>query len=200
MSVSWKGLFRKEWVLMKWGIISFVLANVGVVLFVPTLIRRIFNIPIELFTHALSIVGIWLVFNMFIGVGVLLVSLGHEMKRADIWLHSPLTMIQLVGAKAIFAISVTAFSLVLNSLLLGFMYFISNASETIPFTDGALALLSVVIALFLNSIYVMGIGFIYLVHLSGTALPYRWTCRVCNSHFILPRRCCLGEATCVRDF
>lgn len=155
----WKGLLKKEWLIMRWGIITLALVNVVVVLVGPILISRFFNVPLDFFTDTLGIAGIWLVFNVLTGVGVLATSLGHEMKRPDAWLHSPVSMLQLVGAKAVFASAVTAFLLVLNGILLVITFLSSNAVGTISVTDGLLSLLSVLIAIFLNSILFMAIGF-----------------------------------------
>lgn len=155
----WLGLLKKEWLIMRWGIISLALVNVIVVLFGPILISRVFNVSQEFFTETLELAGIWLVFNVLTGVGVLLTSLSHEMKRPDAWLHSPVSMYQLVGAKAGFASAVTAFLLVLNGILVVMTFLSSNSVGMISVTDGLLFLLSVLIAIFLNSILFMAIGF-----------------------------------------
>jgi len=155
----WKGLFKKEWMLLRWGIITLALLNVVVVLVGPILISRVFHVPLDFFTDTLGIAGIWLVFNVLTGVGVLATSLGHEMKRPDAWLHSPVSMLQLVGAKAVFASAVTAFLLALNAVLLIITFLLSNAVGTISIVDGFLSLISVLIAIFLNSILFMAIGF-----------------------------------------
>lgn len=156
---KWKGLFKKEWSISKWGIITLVSLNIFVVLLGPTIISQVFGIPQDFFTNTLVLVGAWLIVNILVGVGVLLTSLGHEMKQPDIWLHSPISMLQLVGAKALFATTVTAFLLVLGGCLLGISFLLSGEIGTISVFDGILSLLSVLIALFLHSIFVMAIGF-----------------------------------------
>ena len=155
----WKGLFKKEWAILKWGLITLALLNVVVVLIGPLFINRIFDVPLDFFTDTLALVGIWVAFNILVSVGVLLTSLGHEMKRPDNWLHSPASMLQLVGAKAVFASAVTAFLLVLNGVLLVITFLSSNAVGTISVTDGVLSLISVLVSIFLNSIFIMAIGF-----------------------------------------
>ena len=156
---SWKGLFKKEWTLLKWGIIVLALKNVFVILLGPTIINRVFGVPQDFFTTTLILVGIWLVFNIFVGAGVLITSLGREMKRPDTWLHSPASMLQLVGAKAVFAMVVTVFLLALGGLLLGVSFLTSDAIGIISISDGVLSLLLVLLAIFLNSILIMAIGF-----------------------------------------
>ncbi|MBO1914770.1 hypothetical protein J4G37_59335, partial [Microvirga sp. 3-52] len=84
-----KGLLQKEWVLLKWGILVLFIVNVAVVVAVPPLINRAFDLPMNTFENALIISGTWFVFSMFISVSILLTSLEKEMKQPDIWLHSP---------------------------------------------------------------------------------------------------------------
>ena len=156
---NWKGLFRKERVLMRRGIT--VLAALHGIVVGLTLSRSIFGVPQEFFDTTLVLVGIWLACNMFIGVWMLYASLRHEMKQPDIWLHSSESMIQLVGAKAIFAAITTVLSLVLSGVWVGIAFYLSEANKVIAFSEGALSLLSVIIALFLYSIYVMALGFFF---------------------------------------
>ena len=156
-----KGLFKKEWALMKWGIIALALLTVFIVLLGPVISSRVSGLPQDFFTNTLVIVGTLLIFYIFIGVGVLCTSLGEEMKRPDIWLHSPASMLKLVVAKALFAAAVTSFILLVGVGLLGISYFSSNAIGTISVSDAVLSLLSAFIALLLVSILVMAIGFFF---------------------------------------
>ena len=155
----WKGLFKKEWAIIKWGIIALALLNIVVVLLGPSIIHAVFGVPQDVFNNTLVIVETWLYFNIFVGVGVLLTSLGHEMKRLDIWLHSPASMLRLVVAKALFATVVTGTLLLLGGGLLGISFLLSDAIGTISISNGILSVLSVLIELFLNSIVVMALGF-----------------------------------------
>ena len=84
-----KGLIRKEWVLLKWGILALVLANIAVVMALPPMINRAFDLPLDSFENSLIISGTWFVASLFIGVGILFTSLERELKQPDIWLHSP---------------------------------------------------------------------------------------------------------------
>jgi hypothetical protein len=156
-----KGLMGKEWILLKWGILVLVFVNITVVLAVPPLINRAFDLPMNTFENVLIISGTWFVFSMFIGVGILFTSLEKEMKQPEIWLHSPAPMWQLVGIKAVFAVAVTALILVLNGVLLSIAFIISDAYGTISRFDGALSMVSVMISIFLKSIYIMGFGFMF---------------------------------------
>ena len=156
---SWKGLFRREWILLRWGIIILATLNIFVVLMGPTLISNVFGVPRDFFATTLILASTWLVFNMFIGLFMLLKSLGYEMKRPDVWLHSPATMVKLIGAKALFAAMVTGLSLLLGGILMGISFYLSESRHELTFVEGSLPLLSVIITLFLYSIYLMAIGF-----------------------------------------
>ena len=127
---------------------------------VPPLINRAFGLPLNTFENSLIISGTWFVASLFVGVGILYTSLEKEMKQPDIWLHSPAPIWQLVGIKAIFAIAVTAI-VVLNGVLLSISFLLSDAYGTIPRFDGLLSMVSVMISIFLKSIYIMGFGFMF---------------------------------------
>lgn len=157
----WKGLFHKEWILMRWRILAYAAITIFLVTVGPMIMYVFLGIPMNFFTNTLVLAGVWLVFGMFISYGVLISSLGKEMKQRDIWLHSPAPILHLVGAKALFAAMVTAGMMLLIGVLLGLSFFLSDAVGTISFADGVLAFLSVMIALFLNSIYMMAIGFFF---------------------------------------
>ena len=158
---SAKGLFKKEWILLKWGVITVFLLNIIVVMAAPPIINRAFGLPLNTFENSLVISGVWFVVSMFVAVGILYASLETEMKQPDIWLHSPAPMWQLVGIKAVFAIAVTAMLLVLDGVLLSISFLMSDAYGTIPKLSGALAMLSVMISIFLKSIYIMALVFMF---------------------------------------
>ena len=158
---SAKGLIRKEWILLKWGILVLVLVNIVIVMAGPPLINRAFDVPLNTFENSLIISGTWFVASLFIGVGILYTSLEKELKHPDIWLHSPAPIWQLVGIKAIFAVAVTALILILNGVLLSISFILSDAYGTISRFDGALSMVSVMISIFLKSIYIMSFGFMF---------------------------------------
>ena len=158
---SAKGLLKKEWILLKWGVITVFLLNIIVVMVAPPIVNRAFGLPLNTFENSLVISGVWFVISMFVAVGILFASLETEMKQPDIWLHSPVPMWQLVGIKAIFAVAVTAMLLVLGGILLSISFLTSDAYGTIPKLSGALSMLSVMISIFLKSIYIMAFVFMF---------------------------------------
>lgn len=155
---SWRGLLQKEWILWKWSVVTLLLLDVVVVLAGPTFTHSMFGAPQDFFTNTMVLVGTWFVIIVLIGIGLLSISLSHEMKRPDLWLHSRGSIFQLIGAKVMFAaVTVTAL-LVLGGLLLGVQFIFSEARGTIALMDGTLALVSVLIKLLLISLFLMMFG------------------------------------------
>lgn len=158
---SWRGLIRKEWMLLRLGVTVITILSFFVILVGPSVVRMLFDAPGDFSSHALILGGTWIVFHLFLGAFVLFTSLGNEMKRPDIWLHSPASIVRLVGAKAAFASAVTAASLLWSGVLLGIAFFLSEVGGAITLEDGVLPLLSAMVAIFLRSIFVMGLGFFF---------------------------------------
>ncbi len=154
-----KGLLKKEWQMMKWGLLALLFVNVIVVVVGPILINRAFNLPLNSFDNTMVLTGVWIVANLFIGVGIFITSLEQEMKQQVVWLHSPASMMELVGVKVVFALGVTVVLLVLTSGLLGFSFLLSDALGIIPKREGSLALLSVILSILLTTIHWMAISF-----------------------------------------
>lgn len=155
---SWRGLLEKEWILWKWSVVTLLLLDIVVVLAGPTFTHNMFGAPKDFFTNTLVLVGTWFVLIVLIGMVLMSISLSHEMKRPDLWLHSPVSIYQLIGTKVIFAaVTVTAL-LVLGGLLLGVQFIFSGASGTVALMDSSLALVSVLIKLLLISLFLMMLG------------------------------------------
>lgn len=146
---------------MKTGIFTYVLLTILIVMVGPEIIHFIFGVPKDFFENTLVIGSTWLVFGTVIGYGVLVTSLGKEMKQPEMWLHSPAPLLQLVGVKALFATFVTANLLLLNGILIVLSFLFSDRVGKVDLMDELLALLSVIIALFLISIFIMAIGFFF---------------------------------------
>lgn len=160
---SWQGLFRKEWILLRPGILVLALLNAVVILLGPFVVSSVFGVPQDFYENTQVIAGLWIVLYSVVGVGTLFTSLGHEMKRPDLWLYSPASMFQLVSAKAFFASFLTACLLLLCGALLSISFFFSGVREAAAFSlmDGTLSLVSVLVKVFLISIFYMGIGFFF---------------------------------------
>lgn len=148
---SWKGLIRKEWKLMRSGVILFILL-ISIIVFVdgsPNFYGS---------ADFLDSISSWFFLHMFFGVIVLLNSLGEEMKHADIWLHSPQSIVKLVAAKVVIVLFAVTCSLVSCGTIIGVLYYLSGGTVS---TFGVALSFSVALAIFLNSAYVMGIGLFF---------------------------------------
>jgi len=153
----WKGLFNKEWMLLRWEFIALtfvVIVVLGASLeyqFVDT--QSYFTLENQWFYEVLLIV------HLAAGVILLYQSLSREMKRPDIWLHSPGSLGRLVGAKMLFLSYMLMWSLLLCGTIIGVSYYIGGG--TLPLVDGIALLFSVIVAIVLNSIYIMALGFFF---------------------------------------
>lgn len=161
MDSTWRGLFKKEWILLKWTVAWVVLLNVLVILVVPSLISSLVGIPGKLYENTYVLGGTWFAFYTFMGAGILSVSLTKEMKSPEMWLHSPRSMLQLVGAKSLFAACTSIVTLFFGGALLGVtLYFLENWTASSAW-QGFLALVSILLAISLKLIFVMTIGFFF---------------------------------------
>ncbi|WP_342507389.1 hypothetical protein [Sporosarcina sp. FSL K6-2383] len=141
----WGGLVRKEWVLMRWGIVSFVLAFSAFIFLayfhafqgvLETIVGDIQNTMVFIF-----------LLHMLAAVSWFLDSLNKEMKRPDIWLHSPMSMWRLVGAKVLFI-----------TIIISCSYLLCGTASIV---DGLALFFSVGVVILLNAIYVMALVFFF---------------------------------------
>lgn len=148
---KWKGLLKKEWAFMKWPVITLVFINImlTVLEISPVVSGVVDRNMIEILTSG----NTWFNLNLYMGVFLLLVSLMNDMKRADIWLHSSASIMQLVGAKILFAGLVVTCSLVLCGIVIGVSGG-ANSSAT-----EVLAFMATITMLILNTVYVIIVAF-----------------------------------------
>lgn len=158
---SWRGLFHKEWMISKAEVITLLLLNTAIGLGLPFIIRKAFDIPQDVSNGLNTFVGIWLLAHLFIGLKLLYTSLKYEMKHSDIWLHSPKSIFQLVGMKAMFSAFIIGGLLMIGSLALGMSLKISGIIQIPSLTDGVFVVLSVMLTTFLISIFIMTMGFFF---------------------------------------
>ena len=93
----WRGLVQKEWAHMKWRLVFFALIN-NLLLFWGVS-HLVLGVPEGFLTSIQPMIGICFTLHIIMAVSLLFDSLGKDIGRPDIWLHSPATMRQLVGAK-----------------------------------------------------------------------------------------------------
>ena len=152
-----KGLFKKEWVLMRREFIALIFVDIVVV---GTSLQFMFIEGQDYFSSESQ----WLqekliIVHLAAGVILLYQSLNREMKRPDIWLHSPVPFWRLIGVKGLFLAYVVMLSLLLCGAIIGVSYYIGGG--TFPILDGIVLLFSVSVAIVLNSIYIMALGFLF---------------------------------------
>lgn len=150
---SWRGLLRKEWAQMKWSIVFFFLIN-NLILFYG-MDHLVFGVPEGLLTSIEPMIGLCFITHLIMAVSLLLESLGKDIGRRDVWLHSPASMRQLVGAKFLLIVLSTSCSLVVSGMIAGISYFVGGGAVSV--TDELFLLLSVGVVILLNAIYVMAL-------------------------------------------
>ncbi|MBE1553257.1 hypothetical protein [Sporosarcina limicola] len=153
----WRGLVRKEWALLKWGVIPQLLLNSTIVFLI---INHTFYGPLGNFDVDIkSMIVFCFLLHMISAVSWFWDSLNKEMKRLDIWLHSPTSMWQLVGAKVVFITIIIGCSFLLCGAIVGVSYYMGGG--TVSIVDGLALLFSVGAVILLNAIYVMALVFFF---------------------------------------
>ncbi|MDN4606647.1 hypothetical protein [Sporosarcina highlanderae] len=124
--ISWNGLFRKEWTLMRYTFFAFILlfTVIAVSSFAPLAVGGIFDV-IEI-TNSFSF------FQMYFGALLFVHSLHTDMKRPDVWLHSPASITRLLGSKMLMALLLVGLSNLIWSVIGVVAYFIGGFEGVIP--------------------------------------------------------------------
>ncbi|MFJ7935327.1 hypothetical protein [Sporosarcina sp. NPDC096371] len=159
---QWNGLLRKEWVTMKWTLISSAIFGVIIMSFLPLLISNFFGLEIHVFEVALVICFIWAGAGVLTPVVTLLVMLEREMKHPDVWLHSTASIFKLVGAKTFFATLIGVVGLLIPTTVLAVQYALFS-SKTFLFDDLLFFGSLFIVTIFAVSIIFMSIGFLFWV-------------------------------------
>lgn len=99
---QWNGLLKKEWSVMSGQFYATIIASILFTLLIP-FGSTLFNWGLDALNLSFVLSFVWLVASLFIPTIMLLISLGKEMKRPDIWLHSTASIFKLFGSKTVFA-------------------------------------------------------------------------------------------------
>lgn len=153
----WKGLVRKEWALMKWGIVPLALLN-GALVFLA-INNTLYGLLESLIVDIKFVIGFGFLLHMIAAVTWFLDSLNKEMKRPDIWLHSPTSMWQLIGAKVVFITMIIGCSVLLCGTIVGVAHYMGGGTASI--VEGLVLLFSMAVVILLNAIYVMAVVFFF---------------------------------------
>ncbi|AOV06428.1 hypothetical protein [Sporosarcina ureilytica] len=115
----WKGLFKKEWLLMNGWFYATMIATVLLAFIFPVLATLYLDTSSNLLSEGfIFLAPIWLILNVFIPTIILMVSLGKESRRPDIWLHSPASVFQLFSAKLFFSMMTGAVNFLISLILI----------------------------------------------------------------------------------
>ncbi|MBO0589317.1 hypothetical protein [Sporosarcina sp. E16_8] len=159
---QWNGLLKKEWVTMKWPLLTSAILGIIVMSFVPHLIVRFLGFSTHVFEVVLVICFIWAGASVLAPVIALFIMLEREMKRPDVWFHSTASIFKLVGAKAFFATLIGAVGLLIPTTVLAVQYVLF--SSTMATFDDLLFFGSIfIVMIFAVSITFMSIGFFFWV-------------------------------------
>lgn len=148
---------RKEWAQMKWGVIFFVLV-ISTFVFL-TINHAFYGVLESLVVNIQSIIVLVFTLNLMTAVSWFFDSLNKEMKRPDMWLHSPTSMWQLVGAKVVFITLFIGCSVLVSGTIVGVSYYMDGGTASI--VDSLALFLSVGVVILLNAIYVMAVVFFF---------------------------------------
>ncbi|GKV55251.1 hypothetical protein NCCP2222_11980 [Sporosarcina sp. NCCP-2222] len=168
---QWNGLLLREWMPIKWQMISsFILFGLGL-LGLPFFLGSFLEIlQADSFEIATVLCFVWAAFSVFVPLFTFFMLFYRDMKKPDLWLHSTASIYQLVGVKMVVAILVGLASLLLSVVVVAIWYVFTNQ----PFIvfDELLFYGSLFIsAVFLGSISLMFVGFFFVV-LDQLMKPY----------------------------
>lgn len=153
---SLRGLLAKEWAFLKWTAIALVFINLVItVLETSSVFAGLFN---RNATAIISVSNTWFFLHMYLGLILLFTSLTNEMKRADIWLHSPTSVLQLVGAKIVFSVSAVTCSFLLCGAVISVLSYMGGAGSIL---EMILSYISTTFVLVLNVVFLIMTGFFF---------------------------------------
>lgn len=159
---QWNGLVRKEWLTVKWSLIVSALIAVIVMTVFPFLITGFLGVEVHVFEFALVICFLWASASVLAPVVALFTTLGMEMKRPDVWLHSNASIFKLVGSKAFFAAMIGVAGLLIPTIVVAIQYAIFKS--TIMSFDELLFFGTIfIVTIYAISITFMSIGFFFWV-------------------------------------
>lgn len=164
----WKGLFVREWLLMKrWFYATIVLTILFTFLF-PITVTFYFEGASDFLHGSFSLLLMfWFLFILMILSIMLIGSLSKDSGRVDVWLHSTASIFELFGVKALFAMMTGIVNFVISCIALILLF--SLQAESIEYSyDGHLAefWISFMSILFFIAIIFMCLSlFIYVLNL-----------------------------------
>ncbi|MFD1205097.1 hypothetical protein ACFQ38_08275 [Sporosarcina contaminans] len=159
---TYRGLLSKEWQLMKWSFVGYLLTNLVISVFslAPSVVGSVGNIRLEMS----SLVNMWLILHMFFFTALFLQSLHKDIEQPDIWFHSPASIWELLGVKVVMAFVLNSSSLLICLLSAGVAY-VTGASEVKLNLFGLPGATHIFITFFMSSCLIMSFSlFIWVIY------------------------------------
>lgn len=147
---AFNGLLHKEWKLMRWPLLGFVATFIVIAIssFAPIAVGGVFEVN--------ELDGMFSTILLFLAAGLFLQSLHTDMKKPDVWLHSPASIWTLLGVKMMLAVIFVIGSFLIWTGIGVIAYFFGGFAGIIP---GVATLLK----LLLNTIFITSISLLLWV-------------------------------------
>ncbi|WP_153722504.1 hypothetical protein [Sporosarcina cascadiensis] len=158
MMTAWKGLWKKEWLMMKDWIYATTVMAVLLVFVISGGFSFLTERKLSMSVMAGMSLMLWTVIAVCVPIALLLNSLWSEWKRPDVWLQSPRSIYQLFGNKTIFA-GVIGFIAVLIPAIVFSVY--ASVFDTLLKESGALDFFLMIYS-FTSTLYLGAIGFMLI--------------------------------------
>lgn len=161
----WKGLLKKEWLLMKDWFYKMIIATVLLTFVLPVLAELYLNNSINFLSEGFTLSSsLWLILNFLMPAIIIMISLRKESERLDIWLHSPVPIFKLFGAKIVFSIMTGAVNYLISLVLITTLFSVRISPIQLMFDSDVLGFMLLFLSvLFFASIMLMFIALFYHV-------------------------------------
>lgn len=158
---SWNGLLRKEWVLMRYSLLTFIVVFVVIAVssFAPMAVGGIMD--------ADELTQMFSMMLIFMATAFFLHSLHTDAKQPDVWLHSPFSIVKLLGIKAFTSILVVFGGFIIWSGIGVGAYFIGGFAGGIP---GLTPLLKMLV----NTLFFISAGLLIWVNYKMLEIRLGW--------------------------
>lgn len=161
----WQGLLMKERLLMR-GWFYATIAFMTLLTFVlPVFLTLYFKFSSNEIKEGFTAITIfWFLFVIFIPAIILMVSVGKEVERPDIWLHSKNTIFTLFGVKTLYASFVGAVNILISSFFIVLLYTVHLQPFRLVLGEGTLRFWFLfLISIFFLSVILMVVGLLFRV-------------------------------------
>lgn len=161
----WQGLFLKERLLMKGWFYATIIFMTLLTFIFPLALTLYFSFSLNEIKEGFTAISLfWFILVLFIPVIILTVSLGKEVERPDIWLHSRNTIFTLFGVKAVFASVVGAVNILISAIFIILLYTVQLQPFRLVLEEATLHFwLLFLISIFFLSIILMVVGLLFRV-------------------------------------